>query len=675
MAGTPEQHIWMLRNKLQDANKAAEDEMRQKTEFKNTNDQLMKLLRTQKDAITKLERHAKNCEKATNKAQKEAKNAKGHADHLVGSQKGQLKNAERRYETAARDLQAWREKYGWSVEKPAEEKDALQATISEWQSKAQKAQNQIASLEELVQGTPEQIGLHQALEQWEEHQGCSEEVADLQDKVHDGKLLKEKLESDLNTSRERHQKAKSDIKALQVKAHQLEQANQALKDQDGTQDYILHIQNLESDLKASTELHQITEGDMKALQEQLVQLEQANQALKDQDETQDYILHIQNLESDFKASAELHQITEGDMKALQEQVVQLEQANQTFRDREKTDVDMLDDDVLDREKLESDLKASQEQHQEAESEMKALQEKAERLEQANKAFKDQEKSHNDMLQKLESDQKASKEQLQETGSNMKAVQGLAEQLDSELKTAKEQHQSTKSDMEALQGLADQLQSELEIAKEQHQSTKSDMEALQGLADQLQSELEIAKEQNQATKSDKEALQGLSGQLESELELANEQIQALISDMEGLQGLSDLLESELKTAKEEHQTTKSDMEALQGKADQLEQANQEFQEKENKTFQTKVSEEKVQGWKRNSDLSDAVQRDIEERTRLLQSQIGTPMEAERSQVSSSAHIMGSSPFLPLSSPDALHMLIYFHRSHRPRHQRTQQMRAV
>lgn len=70
---------------------------------------------------------------------------------MVNSQKGQLKSAERRYEAAARDLKEWTEKYGF-VERPAEEKAALQKRLSEWQSKAEKARNEIAALKEVLQG-------------------------------------------------------------------------------------------------------------------------------------------------------------------------------------------------------------------------------------------------------------------------------------------------------------------------------------------------------------------------------------------------------------------------------------------------------------------------------------------------------------------------------------------
>lgn len=99
------------------------------------------------EAYQKLEKHTKNCEKATNKAQKEALHAKGQRDHVISTQKGQLKSAERRYEEAARELREWRGKYG-SVEKAAEERDALQKRLSGWQSKAEKAQNEIAPLKE-----------------------------------------------------------------------------------------------------------------------------------------------------------------------------------------------------------------------------------------------------------------------------------------------------------------------------------------------------------------------------------------------------------------------------------------------------------------------------------------------------------------------------------------------
>ena len=98
-----------------------------------------------KDSFAQLQKHTKNCEKATNKAQKDAQNAKGHADHLIYSQKGQLRNAEKRYETAAQELKEWKERYGW-MEKPCVEDAALQKRL-EWQSKAEMARIEIAELE------------------------------------------------------------------------------------------------------------------------------------------------------------------------------------------------------------------------------------------------------------------------------------------------------------------------------------------------------------------------------------------------------------------------------------------------------------------------------------------------------------------------------------------------
>lgn len=515
MAGTPEQHIYILRNQLGDQGKALEEETRQKTELKTANEQLTAEIRRQKEAYTKLEKHTKNCEKATGKAQKDVKNAKGHADHLINSQKGQLRNAERRYEEASRELKEWRDKYGWSVEKPSEDKYALQVRLSEWQSKAEKAHNQIALLEAQVQGTPEQIGLHQALEQWEEHQGCSEEFASLQDKVHDLSMLKQKLETDLTNSKERHQKTKADMKILQNKADQLERNKKDFE--------ILRIKSDKLD-EANT-----------ALQERLTKMQENDRELPEEDKIDEYMARKEQLEIDFKALEEQYRNTEFYMKALQEKVVQLGQANKAFRDKEK--------------------------------------------------------SYNDMLQKLESDLKASKEQFQETESNMKALREKADQLESDLKTTKEQYQTTESNMKALQGKAGQLESDLKSAKGEHQTTKSDMETLQGKADQLKSDLKAAKEQLQKTKSDKESIQGKADQLESEL----------------------------KTTKEKPETTKSNMETLQEKADQLEVANKTLEENSSK--------------KPEQDI------------KTQQAQTETPKGAERSQVSSSAHILGSSPFLP------------------------------
>lgn len=118
-----------------------------------TNTALTAENRTSKDSFAKLQTHTKNCEKATNKAQKDAQNAKGNANHLINSQKGQLRNAERRYETSARELREWKERYGW-MEKPCVEYLAEQRRL-EWQSKAEMARAEIAELE---RGSPGSCG-------------------------------------------------------------------------------------------------------------------------------------------------------------------------------------------------------------------------------------------------------------------------------------------------------------------------------------------------------------------------------------------------------------------------------------------------------------------------------------------------------------------------------------
>ena len=557
MAGTPEQHIWVLRNKLETATSALEEETRQKSEIKTASEQLKEDLRKQKEAYAKLDKHAKNCEKATNKAQKDVKNAKGYSDHVINSQKGNLRSAERRAEEATRDLKAWRDKYGFSVEKPAEEKYALQMSVSEWQSKAEKARNQIASLEEQIQGTPTQMGLHQALEEWEEHQGCSEEFATLEDKVHE-------LKEELAASKEKYQKAKSDMKPIQKKADQLEQAKTALQELQNKADQLEQAKTALQELQdKANQLYQA----FQELQNKASELEQANKALQDQDKTQDYILHIQKLESDL----EQHQKTEGEMKVLQEKVQHLEQA---LHDQEKTDIHMPDDDVLHRERLESDLKALQDRHQKTESEMDALQEKAGRLEEANKAFQDEDDSRKDILQKLNSD----------------------------LTTTKEQLQTTESDLEALQEKAGQLEESNRAFQDQDQVPDSDAPTVGEMADQV----------------------------------------------EALAGVIDQLESELKETKEGLQKKKTDMDGLKENVYQLEQANKVFQEKEDERLLAEfLEEEKPRVIEERTQLmaQTKTSKKPEQDMETLQLRLETPEKAKHSQVSSSAHIMGSSPSYP------------------------------
>ena len=102
-------------------------------------------IQTLKAKLQKVEKHAKNCEKATNKAQKDALHAKGHAKHVINSQAGNLRSAEQRARAALQELKEWKEKYE-SVKNPAEENAVLRKRVSEWQSQAMKAQNEIAAL-------------------------------------------------------------------------------------------------------------------------------------------------------------------------------------------------------------------------------------------------------------------------------------------------------------------------------------------------------------------------------------------------------------------------------------------------------------------------------------------------------------------------------------------------
>ena len=112
--------------------------------------------------LEKLQKHKKNCEKATSKAKREAQAAKGNADHLISSQKGQVKNAERRYETAAKELNEWKQRYGERVEGPAEERSMLLRTVAEWKSTAEKAQNEAVKLKGALNGRSESSGASEA---------------------------------------------------------------------------------------------------------------------------------------------------------------------------------------------------------------------------------------------------------------------------------------------------------------------------------------------------------------------------------------------------------------------------------------------------------------------------------------------------------------------------------
>lgn len=551
--------------KYMECGAALEEETRQKLEVAKSNQELKGEIQTLKADYSKLEKHAKNCEKATGKAQKDEKGAKGHADHLINSQKGQLKNAERRYEIAARELKDWKDRYGESVNKPAEDLHALQVSVAEWQAKAEQARTEIASLEGQIQGTPEQIGLHQALEQWQEHQGCSAEFAELEDKLDDAKKREKKLQSELTASKQQHQKAKAANKALQTKSQ-----------------------------------HEQTAEDH-------------------QQKTNNYMERIAQLESALKASIE-------EIKTLHEDVTRLEDENVNLQIPEKIDVDMADDDMADKSKLLSDLKALQELHQKTELDMNALQAEAIKFKQENSAFQDYDKTRSEMVQKLESD----------------------------FRTAKAEHQATKSDMEILQRKADQLESELGITKQKQQKSESNLEALQGKADRLEKDLEITLGNYQTMKSDTETLQGKADQLEKDLEITLEKYQTMKSDTETLRGKANQLESDLSTTREQYQMVKSDMETLQEKADTL--------EKEKDRLQFEASEKSGQDKEGNNKIANAVQSNIEERVESLkhgailnkpeqdakaqQPRVKTSKGDELSKVSSSAYIHYAHPSLSL-----------------------------
>ena len=540
---------------------ALEEETRQKLQAAKSNEQLKGEIQTLKADYSKLESHAKACEKVTNKGLKDVRAAKGYADHLVNSQKGQTKNAERRYEAAAQELKAWKDRYGESVNKPAEDLHALQVSVAEWQGKAEQARIEIASLEGQIQGTPEKIGLHQALEQWEEHQGCSAEFAELEDKLDDAKRREKKLQLELTSSKQQHQKAKAANKALQTKDH----------------------------FEPTTE---------------------------DQQETNNYMERIAQLESALKASTE-------EIKTLQEDVNRLEGDKENLRIPEKIDVDMTDDDMLDKSKLLSDLKALQERHQQTELELNALEAEAQKLKQDNSAFQDYDKTRNEMVQKLESD----------------------------LRTAKAEHQATKSDMEILQRKADQMESELSITKQEQQKSVSNLEALQGKADQMESELSITKQERQKSESNSEALQGKADRLEKDLETTLEKYQTMKSDTETLQGKANKLESDLSTAREQYRTVKSDIGTLQEKADTLQKEMGRLQ------FEAEKSGQDKEG---NNGIANAVQPNIEEPVESLKQgansgkpeqvakaqhpRVETSKGNELSHVSSSANILRTLLFL-------------------------------
>ena len=516
---------------------ALEEETRKKTELQASNDELLNGMRGVEEEFAKFKVHVKNCENAVKTAQKEAKDAKGFADHRINSQKGQLRNAERQWDRTSRELRVWTEKYG-TVDTPAQEKLALQQSVTELQSKAEEARNQITMLETQIRGTPEQMGLHQALEQWEEHKGCGKDIMELEDKLDDSQKREQKLQSDLTAIKQKYQGAKADIETLQ------------------------------------TQLGQISQG---------------------QDNT-NYVQRILQLESDLQVSVIRNQKIELDLKAVQEIANQLFLAQGTFQNQEKIDVNMSDDDTLDKAKLDSYLKAFQEQHQQTESEMNALKARADQLEQTNKALQDNDKTRNDFLEKLQSD----------------------------IKTSKESHQATISDMEVLQGNADQLEKDLGITKEQHHESKSSMAALQEKVKKLESDLGAASGKHQTVEAKMKEVQAKANEHETDLGIAK---------------------MDLETAKNEYQTVKSELEDLQGKANGLQESNQLFEQKQKELYEEmddyrrlyEASQKAGQDKNGGHETAGVKEGEIE----LLKQQAGSSkleheIKTQQSQVSSTAH---------------------------------------
>ena len=646
MAGSAGDHIIMLRKKLDEASQALEDEATRTAQYQMANEYLQKEGQNLKTAYAKLENHAKECEKAVEKAQKSSKYDKNWAESTVKIQRVHLKTAEQTIEERNKSLWEWRSKYGWNVDLPAQEKLALQASLAEWQSKAETAQIQIASLEEQIQGTPDRIGLHQALEQWDEHQACSAGFADLEDKIYDANMLKEKLESELKTIKQRYQKAKSEITELQDRVKQLEEASMT------SQGLPITSEQVEQAEKAFQEL-----------QTKANQLEQDNQALQNQDKTSEYIQRIQKLESDLKAVTEERQATDVKMKALEEQNNQLQQANNAFLGQDGSHTEML-------QRLESGLKLEQEQHQATKLNMEALQGKADQLESDLRVAKEQNQTINsnaEALQaktgQLESGLTAAKEQNETINSNAEALQGKACQLESDLTAAKEQNQKTNLSMEALQGKADQLDSHLRAANNHDQTTTSSMEALQEKVDQLESELKTQKEHNQKLKSDLEMREDDADQLRSELEKKDGDddypgpgIEVLEAEAEQDRKL-EKLKSEarvLKAQKDEsdQRLYKVEMESLEQKIKKAEEDPELLPEivvavrrqvgaakiKLRKDFGPEV----VEAVRRETEAGKS-KKDLEQNKKALHTGNETHQASGHSQVSSSAPILGFAPF--------------------------------
>ena len=509
----------MYRIKNEELSAALEEETRQKKKLETTNNELKAGIETVKTDFAKFEQHTKYCNNQVKVAQQAARDAKGAADHRVKSQQGQLKNAERNWDTARRELLAWKEKYE-SLEKPAEEKHALQVSVAKWQAKAEKAQKEITSLEAQIEGTPEKIGLHQALEQWEEHQGCSKAYAALEDKLQESTERERKAESDLAALKNQHQKAKVNIKALQTKNTQL---SQAAENRDQTDNYMQRIMQLEAEVRANTETIQNQAVEMGAAQAT------ANQLMLEKDEQEQEARRIR-LDSD--------------------------------------DVDMSDDDMPGKVKLLSDLKALKVRHSGTETELEVLKARNGQLEQVRQSCQDYDKTRNDFVQKLQLDLTVARAEHHATKSNMEVLQGSARQLEMDLNTAQAEHRTTKSSMEVLQERAHQLQSALGTTKEQHQTSSSDVEALKEKTKQLELDLQSTLWKCQSMETE---MKNLKEKAESDLQEKEDYVDELETKTNYLESDLGIAEMNLASTSRQCQTLKSEKEALEEKAQLFEES--------------------------------------------------------------------------------------------------------
>lgn len=195
---------------MEEIRKALEDAQGQIATLTSEKKQLLENIKNQKQEISTKEKHIMQAEEEVKKhkllveeADKNVKVAKGNAEHLIKSKKGQLVAAERNLGKAQRELKDVKAQHELCAKK-----------IEDFKVAETRKDGEIAKLKKEIEGTEEQVGLHQALEDWKEHQGCAQDIM--------------KLEDDLSDFKEKHKKLKENLQACEAKLRDSEAEKKTL---------------------------------------------------------------------------------------------------------------------------------------------------------------------------------------------------------------------------------------------------------------------------------------------------------------------------------------------------------------------------------------------------------------------------------------------------------------